>query len=257
MVIQKTPEKSGTLPSYEHVYTEKDLIELRGKLWLHISLAEKNILLPMVNVGSDETPIGIAFYDPALERNPRLAEVSVTEMERHFTYFHAGVVMKTDSTKSGWFIEEAAKRVGAIVVNIPSGRDEEDVARRSLKGSVRSYVPVTLLGSGYQKFIGAPKHLVDVMKYVTLRKQIVVAEDVGTTWATLNAMGEAMRLGGLISVPYSIALIAREGKLGVDYPPRLGLTMRATIALPEIEGLDASKMVHIRNREDIPRAIIL
>lgn len=257
MGTPKTPEKSGALPSYDHIYTEKELTEVYGKLWLHISLADKHVLLPMVNVGSDETPLGIAFYDPAPERNLDLAKLSVMEMERHFQYFHAGLVVKTDSTKSGWFIEEAAKRVGAVVVNIPSGRDEEDVASRSLKGSVRSYIPVTLLGSEYKKFMGAPEHLEDMVKNVSPNKQIVVAEDVGTTYATLGAIHHAMKLGGLPSVTYSTALIAREGKLGVGYPPALGLSMRATIALPEIEGLAASKMVHIRNREDIPCAIIL
>lgn len=258
MLQQQTHEGPGATFLYEHVYTQEHVVDHLGLLWLNVSLGGHDILFPIVNVGDREKPVGIAFYDPSQERNPLLARVSVLEMGAHFTAFNAGLVIKTDSTKSGWFIEQAAGEVGAEIVTLPSGLDKAYVVAHSELGSIRPYVPVTLLGQNKEKYMGRPIGLKEtIRRIIATGKKVVLADDVATLYATLDAMDSCV----MESFPHGLeryfALIAREGELGANYPPPLRLNMRATIALPEIKGLDASKMTHISERSLIPRAIFL
>lgn len=249
-----------TSVGYEAVYTGETKVLIEGKYFLPIELSGKTFALPLVNVTPDnETSMAIAWFDPKPEKNPLLADASADAMAGLLRKLKADVVVMPKSSKSEAFITKAVDQLdGVILIKLLGGSrermNEEDLKFESEAGRIVSYVPVT----GVAKVMGLPVKEATVLRHAHHNGlQVVLADDVLSTGKTSEAMGKTLAPIFGDTYEHILAVIAREALLNPSYPPPLPPRTNALLAIPEIAGLDKTKLFSIKNREAIPQAVLL
>lgn len=245
---------------YEAVYTGETKTLIDGKYFLPITLFEKTFALPLVNVAPDnQTSLAIAWFDPKPEHNPLLADASAHAMADLLRRLKADVVVMPKSSKSEAFITRAVELLpGVNLVGLLGGSqkrvNEEELKFESESGLVVSYVPVT----GDNKVMGLR------VKDATLLRNahhsgllVALVDDVLSTGKTSEAMAKTLAPIFGDTYRHILAVLAREALVNPSYPPPLPPRTSALFAMPEIAGLDKTKLFSINNREAIPQAVLL
>lgn len=249
-----------TSVGYEAVYTGETKTLIDGKYFLPIELSGKTFGLPLVNVTPDnETSMAIAWFDPKPENNPLLTDAAAVAMADLLRRLKADVVVMPKSSKSEAFISKAVDQLeGVILIRLLGGSrervDEEELKFESEAGIVVPYRPVT----GVEKLMGLPVKEATVLRNAHHKGlEVVLVDDVLSTGKTSKAMG--ITLAPIFGDTYEhlLAVIAREALVNPSYPPPLPQRTSALLAIPEIAGLDKTKLFPIEAREAIPQAVLL
>ncbi len=250
-------ERLGVPRSYnrDHLGTEA------GKYFLEVTISDESFRLPVANVGTSDSPLGIAFLDTNPEKNPRLFRAA----SRHLALLIAAqiptAVIMPGSKKSEPAIQLAARLASAFleldsqipVIRLATGKDEALVrAEIGLDGTMTDYRPVTLLPHE-QKFIGitaADREMLQSLCPGGL--DMLIVDDVGTTMATILGAEKVLGLDG--NSTHHISFLAREAPLGIYYPPLLSPRVHAGLFLPEIE-FPAHEASYLHSPADIPAVV--
>jgi hypothetical protein len=257
-------ETGGEQHAYRFIGTPENVVERGEKFWLRITLNDRGFDLPLVDVGTPEKTVAVAWLNPDPTVNPELAQAASETTRKTLLGLHTNFVVMTASSKSEWYIQNAVARLSeCTLVRLPSYTDRGRAVDESMEGSMVEYMPVTGLATNTPKYMGLPKNFAELVRqfsFGTLRMTLV--DDVYTTGATLRAMEMTIEpFGKYMQATHHIAVLAREAAFEVGYPPNLPPGLHASIALPEFIGrYPAGSLIPIAQRntpEGIPKAIAL
>lgn len=224
-------------------YFRSDIKTFESKLWLRVGVSQEKYYLPIVNIRTRDNPLGIAYVDSHPYRNPRLA-ASMAEGMAHIIAARAPkIVIMPGSSKSEIPIQEAVTRASKLlslgenipIVRLPTSTIKEDVHSQTDGGYTMSYHPVTLR-DGEIKYIGVAQTDSELIRQTCPNGlDLLIVDDVGTTFATIHAAEKLLDLGE--SSVHHISVFAREAPEGdpaIPYPPFLPPRVHAGVFLPEL-----------------------
>lgn len=211
-------------PLLEHqpkVYRPEDIKFKDGNPYLSIILGQMVLELALKNVGSNEKPIWIAWFDPR-EKTVRQAGTQAL-IDILDEMGHVGLALTPHSSKSGPMIAEACAEVELPLLTLPGSRDLDELKQQAGESAkIYSYHPITSLDQ--------PKHMAFSEQIrrailVTARygDQIAIIDDVYSSGATIKAMLAGLKeiLGELYNdTLVEVVTVAREGVIenGADLP---------------------------------------
>lgn len=228
---------------FEHlpkIYRPEDIKFRDGNPYLSIILGQMALELVLKNVGSQEKPIWIAWFDP------RESEVQKAGTEALIQILddmgHLGLAITPYSSKSGPMIEEACREVKLPLLTLKGGKDEtalrEEVGQ---KGSVYGYYPITSPENPkYMAFDQEARQR--ILKTVKSGQQIGIIDDVYSSGATIKATLIGLReiLGELYEdTLIEVVTVAREGVIhnGEPLPDHdLDQPLTFEVFIPEVVG---------------------
>lgn len=232
-----------TNPLFEHVpkiYRPEDIKFRDGNPYLSIILGQMAIELVLKNVGSDEKPIWIAWFDPREVQVQKAGTEALIQMLDEMGYL--GLAITPFSSKSGPMIEAACREVKLPLLTLKGGKDE-DMLREEVgeNGRVYGYYPITSPENPkYMAFDEQSRQL--ILKTVKNGQQIGIIDDVYSSGATIKATLIGLReiLGDLYDdTLIEVVTVAREGVIhNGESLPNLDLDQPLTfeVFIPEVTG---------------------
>ncbi len=232
-----------TNPLFEHVpkiYRPEDIKFRDGNPYLSIILGQMAIELVLKNVGSEEKPIWIAWFDPREAQVQKAGTEALIQMLDEMG--HLGLAITPFSSKSGPMIEEACREVKLPLLTLKGGKDE-DLLREEVgeNGRIYGYYPITSPDNPkYMAFDEQSRQL--ILKTVKNGQQIGIIDDVYSSGATIKATLIGLReiLGDLYDdTLIEVVTVAREGIIhNGESLPDLDLDQPLTfeVFIPEVIG---------------------
>lgn len=229
--------------SFEHVpkiYRPEDIKFRDGNPYLSIILGQMALELALKNVGSQEKPIWIAWFDP------REAQVQKAGTEALIQILddmgHLGLAITPFSSKSGPMIEEACHEVKLPLLTLKGGKDEAVLKEQvGANGRVYGYYPITSPENPkFMAFDERARQL--ILKTVENGQQIGIIDDVYSSGATIKATLAGLKeiLGDLYDdTLIEVVTVAREGVIQNGDPlPDVNLDQPLTfeVFIPEVVG---------------------
>lgn len=228
---------------FEHVpkiYRPEDIKFRDGNPYLSIILGQMALELILKNVGSQESPIWIAWFDPRESQIKNAGTESLIQMLDNMG--HLGLAITPYSSKSGPMIADACREVRLPLITLKGGKDEATLKEQVGKaGKVYGYYPIT--SHDQPKFMAFDTYSQQlILKTIRNGQQIGIIDDVYSSGATIKAALEGLK--EIIGDHYNDALIevvtvAREGVIHNGDPlPDLDLDQPLTfdIFIPEVVG---------------------
>lgn len=241
------------------VYQRENFVLRDGKHWLPVHQAGREFFLPVVNVGTSEQSIAIAWLDTDPKKNPELTQAAATVMAKIISDRKAVMVAMPGSTKSEWFIQQAAGLASPVlgrevtVVRFPTGKRRKDVQGQSDLFTTREYHPVTLKPDE-TKYIGLGFWMYEeIHRACPNGEGLLFVDDVHTTGATVNAMMEILGLTN--KSRHEIAVLANEKSVNDASLVALPENMYAVFGLPIIIGEIPYTQLH--EIKDVPAVIVV
>jgi hypothetical protein len=228
---------------FEHVpkiYRPEDVKFRDGNPYLSIILGQMALELVLKNVGSQEKPIWIAWFDP------REVEVQKAGTEALIQILddmgHLGLAITPFSSKSGPMIQEACREVNLPLLTLKGGKDEAVLKEQvGNNGRVYGYYPITSPDSPkYMAFDEQARQV--ILRTIKNGQQIGIIDDVYSSGATIKAtlIGLKEILGDYYDdTLIEVVTVAREGVIHNGDPlPDLDLDQPLTfeVFIPEVVG---------------------
>lgn len=228
---------------FEHqptIYRPEDIKFRDGNPYLSIILGQMVLELALKNVGSHESPIWIAWFDP------REAEVQKAGTQALITILddmgNVGLAITPFSSKSGLMIAEACQEVDLPLLTLNGSKDLAALEQQAGDGAkIYSYNPVTSLETPkYMAF--SEEAIFRIKNTISHGGQIAVIDDVYSTGATVKAALAGLK--EILGKDYDdtlieIVTVAREGVIhNGDDLPALDLDQPLTfeVFIPEVIG---------------------
>lgn len=248
--MNKNTEKKDAEPSVSKNFLEpriygSESIRLNNGAWkLKIEINHHTFLLPLINVGSQEKPIRIAWFDPNPAQNPVLAQAAAQEMATLIERLEPRFVFTPASSKSNYFVREAViiasqglSRPVGLEILLGSKSRQEVVDQAGSEELVLSYNPVTSLTE--PKYMGLSQdHVYYLRTFCTGGRGLLFVDDVRTTGSTALTFQNLARrvLKTSEDQPFPEAMVAAESVYGPNYPDHLPSHVLTFIHLPEFVG---------------------
>jgi len=162
-----------------------------GDHYLPAELAGQQVRLPMLNVGTKEKPVYIAYFNPL--KDPMCCSLGAIEIAKRLEYLDIDVMLTPSSDKSGPMVEEARKlasesmkkNVDLIILQ----RGFPDNMLKESADAVKStlYSPITAAGT--MRVMVLRQEQADMIRKINqLGKHIVIVDDVFSKGETANAV---------------------------------------------------------------------
>lgn len=185
-------QQTFLLPLEKPVFIER--FNYTSNQGLRISLAGQDFILPIVNVGSDEKPMGIAYFDPNSDEN--LAEAAAQELGRLFTELEGDVFIGVSSSKSEGIFQKAveiassARGIDPQYMILHRGPFSEFADISFEGGLIKPICPITGQDRDKaDKYIAMNKEQRQALReWVRMGKRIVGGDDVISTGQTIGGM---------------------------------------------------------------------
>jgi uracil phosphoribosyltransferase len=209
---------------------------------LVITFNNREFLLSIVNVGTPDSPVHIAWLDTNHHVNPILAEEAASELAATIVRFDAAVVVTPNSSKSAWMVDRATQRASETLsrhialVTLLGATERQNLIHQDLISFV-SYRNVT--SPDRDKFMGITTDDVEILNtFKRSKRNILIVDDVYTTGGTINAaqrlLHDSLLLPEENTLP--VAVLAAESHFGPDYPVTPPSFVHPLIHIPEFVG---------------------
>jgi len=228
---------------FEHlpkIYRPEDIKFRDGNPYLSIILGQMALELMLKNVGSEEQPIWIAWFDPRESQVQKAGTEALIQMLDDMG--HLGLAITPYSSKSGPMIEEACREVKLPLLTLRGGKDEALLKEQAGEaGRVYGYYPIT--SQAKPKFMAFDAYAQQqILKTIRSGQQIGIIDDVYSSGATIKAA--LVGLKEIMGDHYNDTLIevitvAREGVIHNGDPlPSIDLDQPLTfeVFIPELVG---------------------
>ncbi len=256
-VLRRAVEAQNLL-GFPRVFTARDLELNEKRYWLQVHIAAETFRLPVVNVGTQESPLAIAFLDSNPKKNARLAKSVADHMSLLIAAQAPTLVVMPGSKKSEPVIRDATRGAADFLqlqndiplIRLPTDRQYDAVRHQvGVGGVVFEYHPVTLKPDEH-KYIGVSStDLQSIQSLCPNGDGLLLVDDVGTTMATIRASEKVLSLGN--SAVHHVGVFAREAIADTSYPPMLGPRLHTAIFLPEMP-MPADQAPFLFSPADVP-----
>ncbi len=191
LAFDALPKFTARLPLDPPVYIER--FNRDSSNGLGIILNGRKFVLPLVNVGSDENPAEIAYFDPSADTE--LAEAGAQELAKQFLALRGECFVGVSSSKS----EPMFHRAVQIVEEKLSRTVESMIVHRGPKNDFYgpeyagvNPIQITPITHG-DKYIASNKHQEEILgRWNALGRRIVIGDDVVSSGSTVNGLQEAI-----------------------------------------------------------------
>ncbi|MDH5532811.1 MAG: hypothetical protein OEX81_00090 [Candidatus Pacebacteria bacterium] len=229
--------------SLEHqatIYRPEDIQFRDDQPYLEIILGQMVLELALKNVGSDEEPVWIAWFDPREEEVKNAGTSALIEMLGKLD--NVALAITPFSSKSMPMITEACDEVELPLLDLLGSRDFDEIkAQTHLEDRIYVYNPITSPDKPKYMAFGRQieKHIKSAIK---AGEKIVIIDNVYSTGATIKAI-----LGGLKDILgrsydpnlIEVVTVAREGVIhnGDGVPPvDMEPNLMYDVFIPEVIG---------------------
>lgn len=232
--------KSHLFDFEPRIYRPEDIKFKNGNPYLSIILGQMALELAIKNVGSLESPIWIAWFDPREAEAQRAGTQSLVNILDEMG--HAGLAITPFSSKSGLMIAEACREVNLPLLMLEGSRDLAEIREKvGEKEKVYDYHPIT--SQEKPKYLAFGKKIrQEIFRTIRQGRQIVLIDDVYSSGATIKAVLLGLKdiLGDLYQdTLVEVVTVAREGVIKNGEPlPNIDLDQPLTfeVFIPEIIG---------------------
>jgi len=186
-------------------YTAKDIVEKNGKKYLKIKLNKRSVLLPVLNIGSENKPEYIAILDP---NDKTVLRHSTKELAHILDKLNISLVITPPSSKSERLVEKSRRL--AKIKNPPlvlfggstqkdgqkylyTQQDVIDLVDDGTRYWTISCKPITLKKDGPSKYFGINEtQLKKIVASINNGEKIAIVDDVFSSGATIRAIIELL-----------------------------------------------------------------
>jgi hypoxanthine-guanine phosphoribosyltransferase len=183
---------SQTLELRPQIYNNlQEIVSQDGDQYLPVELAGQKVRLPMLNVGTEEKPVYIAYFNPL--EDPMCCSLGAIEIAKRLEYLDVDVMLTPSSDKSEPMVEEARKLASESMKKnvelIILQRGFPDKMLEEIKNAVysTSYYPITAHGNERVMVLRQDQAEL-IREAIQLGKQIVIVDDVLSKGETANAV---------------------------------------------------------------------
>ncbi len=223
-----TEASAAKTPPPARVYGPEAIRGGNGTWQFEIQINRLPFRLPLVNVGSAEKPVWIAWLDTNPTKNPLLAQAAALEMAQLIGERRPRLVVTPASSKSNHFVQEAVLRASAWYsapidfLVLTGGKNQAEVVKAAdSENLVIAYNPVT--SPHEPKYMALTGEQAYKIKSLNGSGGLLFVDDVRTTGGTAEAFQALMGrlLGTAADFRYPEAMLAVESAYGPAYPAPL------------------------------------
>lgn len=231
------------MPVAEHtpkVYRPEDIKYREDQPYLEIILGKMVLELLLKNVGSDEEPVWIAWFDPREEETKTAGTSALVEMLNKLD--KVALAITPFSSKSIPMIRQACIDTELPLFDLIGSRDFTEISELTDRDyRIYAYNPIT--SPEKPKYLAfahkVEKHILTAVKR---GEKIVIIDDVYSSGATVRAILDGLKdiLGDLYDPSMiEVVTVAREGVLQNGEPvPEVGMepNLLYDVFIPEVIG---------------------
>ncbi|MCA9368830.1 MAG: hypothetical protein H6773_00930 [Pseudomonadales bacterium] len=189
-----------TPPAPIRSYSYKDVrLQENGSYSLKIELDGKAIMLPLLNVGSEENPAFIAMLNPSI---PEIADHGSSLLAEQLKYHEIDFVIAAPSSKSETMITEATVKatIQPPMILLGGSENRGDDKHLFTENEVQGMAngekvvtqecrPITLAEDQPSKFFGVSEAMIDkIILAFAEGKKIAIVDDVYSSGATITSI---------------------------------------------------------------------
>lgn len=204
------------------VYRPEDIGFRDGTPFLEITLGQIVLELALKNVGSEEEPVWIAWFDPRVEEVRNAGVSALVEMLSKID--DVVLALTPFSFKSGPMINDACKELNLPILTLQGSHDLEEL-KSQVGGDEKIYGYHPITSQNKPKYLAFGKEVRNyIASIIKLGKKIVIVDDVYSSGNTIKTILLGLKdiLGSDLyaQAQIEVVTVAREGVIhnGAEVP---------------------------------------
>ncbi|NCN87433.1 MAG: hypothetical protein GW941_00905 [Candidatus Pacebacteria bacterium] len=232
---------NGHIEHKPKIYRAEDIKYHGDEPYLEIILGQMVIQLLLKNVGSNQEPIWIAWFDPLEEKIKMAGSQALVEILDKLT--NVSLAITPFSSKSIPMIVKACEKIELPLLDLVGSTDFDHIkAQTCQEDLIYAYFPIT--SQDKAKYLAFGEETVKhIQRVIRSGQGIVIIDDVYSSGATIKAILDGLKdiLGEELFkiADIEVVTVAREGILRNGEPvPEIDMEKNLTYAvfIPEIIG---------------------